>query len=563
MQWLVETLRAHPEVALFLTLALGYALTRVRLGPIQLNAVVAVLIAGVAVGQMQIQVPASLQWVFFVLFLYSIGYQTGPQFFRGLGRSALPQVGLAILLCGTVLASAYALARFFGFDAGAGAGLLAGGLNASAAIGTAGDAIGRLSVEPATRQALATSLTVAFAVTYLVGLLTEIFTLTTIGPWLMRSDLAADCRKLEAEMGVGAGDGGVSAYQGVVVRAYAVPARLDGRTVAEVERSFAPARVFAERIRTPEGVVEPTPATVLRANQVLALSGRLATHVDTANPLAGTEVDDPDLLDIPTTTVEVVVTAKEIVGRTLGEIAATVGQEDAHRSGFLRQILRGGKPVPFGLGTVVERGDVVTLIGPAAPLRRLAPLLGRVVPPASSTDVLSMTIAIALGGLGGLATVRLGGLEVGLSMPVGVLLGGLLAGWLHSVRPALAAVPGPVLRVFDSIGLTGFLAVVGINAGPGFISGLATSGLALVAAGVLVCLVPNVVTILAGRYLLRLHPGILLGICAGAGTSPAGLAAVQEKAQSMIPTLGYGVSYAVGNLLLALWGSVLVIALSG
>ena len=174
-----------------------------------------------------------------------------------------------------------------------------------------------------------------------------------------------------------------------------------------------------------------------------------------------------------------------------------------------------------------------------------------------------MTVAIALGGLGGLLTVRLAGLEVGLSMPVGVLLGGLLAGWLHSVRPAVAAMPEPVLRVFDSIGLTGFLAVVGINAGPGFITGLATSGVPLVIAGFLVCLIPNVVTILTGRYLLRLHPGVLLGICAGAGTSPAGLAAVQDKAGSKIPTLGYGVSYAVGNLLLALWGSVLVMALAG
>ena len=260
MTWLIETLRAHPEIALFLTLALGYALTKLRVGPIQLNAVVAVLIAGVAIGQLQIDVPASLQWVFFVLFLFSIGYQTGPQFFRGLGRSALPQVGLALLLCGMVLASAYALAMFFGFDAGAGAGLLAGGLNASAAIGTAGDAIARLPVDPVARQALSTSLTVAFAVTYLVGLLTEIFTLTIVGPWLMRSDLAADCKKLEAEMGVGSGDAGVSSgYQGVVVRAYGVPARLDGRTVTEVERSFAPARVFAERLRTPEGIVDPDP----------------------------------------------------------------------------------------------------------------------------------------------------------------------------------------------------------------------------------------------------------------------------------------------------------------
>ena len=450
MTWLIETLRAHPEIALFLTLALGYALTKLRLGPIQLNAVVAVLIAGVAVGQLRIEVPASLQWVFFVLFLFSIGYQTGPQFFRGLGRSALPQVGLALLLCGTVLASALALSKMFGFDAGAGAGLLAGGMNASAAIGTAGDAIARLSAEPAARQALSTSLTVAFAVTYLVGLLTEIFTLTTVGPWLMRADLAAECRKLEAEMGVQSGDAGAaSAYQGIVVRGYTVPARLDGRTVAEVEQSFSPARVFAEALRTPEGIVEPTPTLKLRTGFVLALSGRLATHVDPGNPLAGAEIDDPELLDVPTAVVDVAVAADAVVGKTVETLAQTIGREEASRSVFVRQILRGGKEVPFGPRAVVERGDVVRLVGPAARVSRVAPLVGHALPPASSTDFLSMTIAIALGGLGGLATFRLAGLDVALSMPVGVLLGGLVAGWLHSVRPAVAAMPEPVLRVFD------------------------------------------------------------------------------------------------------------------
>ena len=563
MTWLAETLRKHPELAVFLTLALGQALTRLRLGPVRLNGVVAVLIAGVAIGQLRIEVPASLQWAFFVLFLFSIGYQTGPQFFRGLGRSALPQVGLSLLLCGTVLASALALARIFGFDAGAGAGLLAGGMNASAAIGTAGDAIARLPVDPATTQALTTSLTVAFAVTYLVGLLTEIVTLTTVGPWLMRADLAAECRKLEAELGVEGGDVGASSgYQDIVVRAYAVPARLDGRTVAEVEHSFSPARVYAERLRTREGIVDPTPSTILRAAHIIAVSGRQAAHVDPANPLAGTEVDDPELLKIPIANVEVVVAAKEVVGRTLAHLAEAVGREEVTRSVFIRQILRGGGQIPVGPRTIVERGDVVTLVGPAAQVARVAALVGPALPPAASTNVLAMTIAIAIGGLVGLVTFRLAGLDVGLSMPVGVLLGGLLAGWLHSARPTLARIPEPVLRVFESIGLSGFLAVVGINAGPGFIAGLLTSGLSLVIAGVLVCLIPNVLTILAGRYLLRLHPGILLGICAGAGTSPAGLAAVQDKAGSKVPTLGYGVSYAVGNLLLALWGTVLVTALS-
>ena len=283
--------------------------------------------------------------------------------------------------------------------------------------------------------------------------------------------------------------------------------------------------------------------------------------VDPANPLAGTEVDDPELLDIPTAAVSVIIAAKEFADRTVEHLAETVGREDRSRGVFVREIQRGGKDLPLGPRLVVEGGDVVTLVGPAAKVERIAPMLGHVLPPTANTDLLGMTVAIAIGGIVGLMTVRLGGLDVGLSLPVGVLLGGLVAGWLHSVRPTVAAMPERVLNLFDSIGLTGFLAVVGINAGPGFIVGLAESGIPLVLAGFLVCLIPNVVTILTGRYLMRMHPGVLLGVCAGAGTSAVGLAAVQEKAGSKIPTLGYGVSFSVGNFLVALWGTVLVMAL--
>ena len=300
----------------------------------------------------------------------------------------------------------------------------------------------------------------------------------------------------------------------------------------------------------------------LRTGFVVALSGRLAKHVESGNPLAGAEIDDPELLDIPTVVVDVVVAEKEFAGRTLEYLAETIGREERSRSVFFRKILRGGKEVPFGPGSVVERGDVVTMVGPASRVALVAPLLGPMLPPASSTDFLSMTVAIALGGLGGLATVRVAGLEIGLSMPVGVLLGGLIAGWLHSVRPAVAAMPDPVLRVFDSIGLTGFLAVVGINAGPGFITGLATSRPPPHR-----CRLPGLPDPERGDASSR---DGTCSACTPASSSasargPAPLRPVwrrcRRKPEARSRRLGYGVSYAVGNLLLALWGSVMVILL--
>ena len=563
MAWLVEALRGHPELAVFLTLGLGLALGRLKLGPIRLNAVIGVLIAGVAIGQLEIRVPGELQWAFFALFLFAIGHRTGPQFFRGLGRGALPQVGLSLLFCGLVLACTYETARLLGFDAGAAAGLLAGGLNASAAIGTGGDAIGKLALDEPARHALATNLTVAFAVTYLAGLITAIATLAKLGPRLMRVDLAAACKQLEAELGVREPDFGVfSAYQEIAVRAYAVPAALRGWSVAQLERVFAPARVFAVRVRTAAGLSEPGQDAALGEGDVLMLCGRRASLVARENPLREHEVDDPDLLDVPVVSVEVVAAKPEVTGHTLAELAESVAHDEASRGVFVRKLARGGLALPLGPGTRVERGDVLTLVGQAQRIERLAARIGPAQWPSPATDLVAVCLAIAVGGVVGLASVRVAALDVGLSMPVGVLLGGLLAGWLRSIRPGIARVPEAALSVFESLGLSGFLAVVGLGAGPGFVEGLRSSGALLLGAGVIVCLIPNVITILVGYYLFRIHPGVLLGICAGAGTAPAGLAAIQEEAQSLVPTLGYGVSYAVGNVLLALWGSVLVVALA-
>src|ERR1700752_923732 len=136
IEGLGASLRDHPELALFLALATGYLLGRVRIGSFKLGPVVGCLLAGVAVGQFRIAVPSILGSTFFLLFLFSIGYKTGPQFFRGFGRAALPQVALTLLFDVAGLLTVYAVATLLGFDAGTATGLLAGGLHSSEALGT-------------------------------------------------------------------------------------------------------------------------------------------------------------------------------------------------------------------------------------------------------------------------------------------------------------------------------------------------------------------------------------------------------------------------------------------
>jgi putative transport protein len=132
---------------------------------------------------------------------------------------------------------------------------------------------------------------------------------------------------------------------------------------------------------------------------------------------------------------------------------------------------------------------------------------------------------------------------------------------LRSVHPVFGRIPAPALWVFNNVGLCAFIAVVGIGAGPGFVEGLKQQGLTLFFAGVMVTLIPFVVGLLVGKYIFKMHPGILLGACAGARTTTAALGAIQEEAKSKVPALGYTVTYAVGNTLLTIWGVIIVMLL--
>jgi putative transport protein len=560
--WVIDALRDHGELALFLALGIGYAIGKLKIGSFKVGPVLGCLLAGVLVGQLDVAVSRELKYAFFLLFLFAIGYKTGPQFFSGLKSSGLPQTGLTVFLCGIALATAWLVARLFGFDVGTAAGLVAGGLTESATVGTAGDAIARLALEPAVREQLAANVAVAFAVTYLVGLVTAVWVLSVLGPKLMRVDLAAECRALEKQMGAATSEAGVlSAYSRHGVRAYRVTPEHAGRSVRELEASFGGERVFVERVRQRDGVKESEPGLVLKPGDTVALAGRRDVLLGAANSLAGEEIDDAELLDIPVVIVDITLTSRSLAGLKLRDFARTLGEQA--RGVFLRNVSRAGQPLPLTLETVVERGDILTMVGAKQHVERLAPHIGYAEWPTVATDMVTVGIAVVVGGLIGLPAIRLAALEIGLSLAVGVLIGGLVAGWLRSISRRFGHVPEPALWLFDSVGLNAFLALVGISAGPDFVRGLQESGVSLGAAGVLVCAIPHVATILFGRYVLGMHPGILLGVCAGAGTSAPALAAIQEVAGSKIPTLGYGVGYAVGNVLLALWGTVIVLLLAG
>src|SRR5512139_4016615 len=244
MHEFATALREHPELAIFLTLAVGFVLGRLRIGSFRLGNVVGTLLAGVLIGQLDINVHPLVKTVFFDLFLFATGYKVGPQFFRGLKKNAGPQVALTIVLCVTSLVTTVAAAKLLGYDSGTAAGLMAGAFTESTVIGTAGDAIGRLDLPDAEKSRLLNNIPVAYAVSYLVGTGFVVWFLSNLAPRLLRVDLKAESRKLQQDISGGSeAEATQSAYREWDVRAY----RIDegawaGRRVADLEQSFAPER---------------------------------------------------------------------------------------------------------------------------------------------------------------------------------------------------------------------------------------------------------------------------------------------------------------------------------
>ncbi len=556
MEYVVRALQHNPELAIFLTLAIGFLIGRIKLGSFSLGIVVGTLLAGVLIGQLDIKVPAIVKTIFFDLFLFTTGYKVGPQFFRGLKGDALPQVALTVVLCVSCLLTAFGFAKLLGYDVGTAAGLLAGAFSESTVIGTAGEAIQRLAIPDAEKSALINNIPVAYAVTYLVGTASLVWFLPTIGPKLMGIKLheegarmqAASAGPAELELGV------ISGARAFDVRAYRVtnPDLVD-RTVGELEVLPPDVRIFIVRVRRGDEIIEPQPDTVIRRDDVVAITARQEVHVQRGDRV-GPEVDDKVLLDIPIETLDVVLTSRSLVGKSLADLARL----ESARGVFLRHVLRAGQEIPIQAGTLIDRGDVLRLVGAKAQVERAAKELGYADRATTATDMVFVGTGIVIGGFVGLLSVTVAGIPLTLTASGGALVMGLVFGWLRSVYPFFGRIPEPAIWIFDTVGLCIFIGVVGLSAGPSFIAGLQKTGISLVLVGLVSALLPHTLGILFGRYVLKMEPLIVLGACAGAGTITAALRAVQDEARSRVSALGYTVPYAIGNILLTAWGPVLV-----
>ena len=561
MESFYEIVRTNPELAIFLTLAIGFYVGSLKIGGFSIGSVVGVLMTGLVIGQIGVPISSAIKSVFFLLFLFAVGYAVGPQFFHGLKSEGLWQAFFAALVCLACLLTAFLTARLLRLGVGYGTGVFGGACTISSVLGVATEAIRQLGGSPALRQEEINAMSIAFAITYIFGTAGVSAFLALLGPKILGVNLPVECKALETAMGGNEPDPSVhSAYHTIGVRAYRVTDPVFAEvTVSEFESRFPNQRLFIERLRQNNKVVESAPETTIRQNDVLAIASRTETLIADASRF-GVEISDPELLDYPSETLDVMVTHKGVVGKTLGELAE-MGHNQRSRGVFLRELFRGGHELPFNTGTKISRGDVLRISGSQRDVERVAKLIGYAIRLSDASDVTLIGLGIFLGAIAGLLSIRVGEIPISLSTSGGTLLAGLIFGWLRSVHPNFGNIPRAGLWVFNNVGLSMFSAVVGIQAGPQFVHGLQQAGVTLFLAGVIVAIVPMLFALLIGKYLFKMHPGILLGACAGARASTAALSVVQDAANSRVPALGFTVCFAVANTLLTISGVVIVLLL--
>jgi len=558
MSFLTDTLKQSPEIALFLSLAIGYWIGKFQFGKFQLGGVAGSLLAAVAISQLGVPIDNGIKAVLFALFIYAVGFESGPQFFRSLGRKSIREIVMAVVLAVSGLATVVIMAKLFSLDKGIAAGIAAGGLTQSAIIGTAGSAIGKLGLAAEETQRLQANVAIGYAVTYIFGSLGAIILCVNVLPWFVGRSIRDDAVKAQSEMLNGAHIYGADespALPELVGRIYRIDAA-SGSTVAAIESSAQGGAITIERIKRKGKIIGVDPGSKLQSGDLVLVVGRRAGVVGLDDKL-GPEAPDADGLDLVVTTRDIVISGKDFVGRTVGQILKA--NPDLRHGVYVLAVTRGGTKLDLKDDTVIEAGDIVTVHGVQEDLQRLAGHVGPAIVSSDKTDWVFHGFGLVVGLLIGLLVWRIGSIPLTLGSGGGALLSGLLFGWYRSRHMTMGNMPTAASTLLRDLGLAGFVAVVGLQSGQQAVHTVMQSGISIFLIGVVVTILPLLITMLVGRYVLRYdNVAVFAGALAGSRSANPALGEVLAKAGNSIPTTPFAITYALANVFLTLLGPLVV-----
>lgn len=562
MDWLHNIFAKSPEIALFLCLSLGYLLGKVKFGKFQLGGVAGSLLVAVLVSQVGVHVDSGVKSVLFALFIYAVGFESGPKFFSSLGMQSIKEIVMAAVMALTALVTLIVMAKLVGLDKGITAGIAAGALTQSAIIGTASDALTKLGLDVAEVKRLQGNVAVGYAVTYVFGSFGAILVCVNLLPKIMGRSIRDDA--LKAEMAMNAGvqvleAGQTQALTELVGRLHQIDTPT---TVAEIEGLHVNLgdAVTIEKVKRGDKIIAVSANLALERGDIILIVGRRKAVLESAQHF-GRELFDIDGMDVVMLNRDILLSNTQFANKTVAEIQKMA--QDMTRHGiFLLKITRAGMVQPATSKTVLEVGDVITLYGSEQDVNKAAALIGVALIQSPKTDFVFMGAGLVVGLSVGLLSAKIGSIPLTLGSGGGTLLAGLFFGWWQSKRLTYGNLPQPAVQLLKDIGLAGFVTVVGLTSGLQAVQTIKEQGLSIFGVGVVVTIVPMVITMLFGRYVLRYdNAAILAGAVAGSRSANPAFGEVLDKAENTIPTAPFAITYALANVFLTLLGP-LIIALA-
>jgi aspartate-alanine antiporter len=538
-----------------LSIALGTFFGRLQIKGFSIGATACTLVVAVLLGQLgTFVIPPLLKSIFFSLFVFTIGYKSGPEFFASLSLRTLSQAGVALVVSATGLALVLLFASVFHLDSGTASGLASGSLTQSSMIGTATGALALLGLPDDVLRQQQANIAAGYAVTYVLGYILTLLFVPFAAPWLMGIDLKKEAAKLEATLSGGkARKPGSLTYQKFKAQAYRVVAAA-GQTVGAVEDRIGQ-RVVVERINRGGSNVDSPRTAVLESGDEIVLQPGLPA-------LVGRCIDrsrDRRCRDTPArcwAMCSAFSSAIRLHGRPLPK--SSTGSDIARGRVFCGNWTQRTGSASNSRHENLYRRRVMTLVGATHDAERAAAKVGQVLRYGDRTDIAFLAAGIAAGLLIGLLSVKVGTFAVTLGGAGGTLLVGLICGWLRARRPTVGSFPPSAQQSLSDIGLGGFIAAIGLANGPAALAAIQSQGVLLLTLGLVVTLVPLTVATIVAHRILRLNPVIICGALAGAMTVDAAVTGCCERADSQTPVLGVAVPYAVGNVLLTILGPVIV-----
>lgn len=556
--WILDGLKHSPEILLFLSLSLGYLIGGIRIGKFQLGGVAGSLLVAVALSVFGVTVDAGVKAVLFALFIYAVGFESGPQFFRSLGVKTLREIFLALFIAVAGLITVVVLAKVFHLDKGLAAGLAAGGLTQSAIMGTASDALTQLGVSPEELSRLQGNVTIGYAVTYIFGSLGAIIICVNILPKIMGRDIGDDAIKAQAEQLHGSlllGANQNFALSDISGRLYRVTNKIN-QSVSDIEKTVN--GISIERIKRGNKILEASPDTLIKAKDIILVVGHRDAMIQ-ANDLLGSEVDSASGMDVVMNTQDVEMRNSRYVGQSLSQVLSSDEVMQLKHGIYLVAIHRDGQTLPLNNDLNFKLGDVITIYGTDSDLRRVIDKIGAPITKSEKTDWIFHGLGLVVGLIIGLIVIRVSDIPITLGAGGGALLSGLLFGWFRSLHQTIGNIPTGAVQLLKDFGLAGFVAVVGLSSGLQAINTIREQGLSLFLIGVVVTVLPMLLAIYFGKYILGYkNAAVFAGALAGARSANPAFGEVLNKAGNSTPTNSFAITYALANVFLTLLGPLVV-----